>query len=164
MRSQANPNHQNLLTGDSREHQGFWPLFLQVQFCNFCAICPLEMRFVALDSSSQIMEFRTKQRSKPTCRTPSARREEGGQRGKITGGNVREGPRIPLFLSWKMKGVGPNIFDHVGIQGGNQKKTYRYSNFSDTTLSPPSPPPFPPVRKTGGASGTLHFCPDPLSE
>ena len=45
------------------------------QKTNFCAICALEMRFFALDSSSLVMDFRTKQHSKRSCRTPSVRCE-----------------------------------------------------------------------------------------
>ena len=40
------------------------------------------------------MDFRTKQRSKPTCRTPSVRREVGGLRGKITAEYNGEGPKL----------------------------------------------------------------------
>ena len=63
------------LTGDFRDRQAFLALLGEKRKMNFCAICALEMRFVALDSSSLVMDFRTKQRSKPTCRTPSVRRE-----------------------------------------------------------------------------------------
>ena len=79
------------LTPGSREHQG---VLTTVQFCNFCAICALEMRFVALDSSSFVMNFRTKQHSKRSGFRPSVRCEVGGLRGKITAEYNGEGPKL----------------------------------------------------------------------
>ena len=61
---------------------------------NFCAICALEMRFVALDSSSLVMDFRTKQHSKRSGFRPSARREVVVLRGKITAEYNGEGPKL----------------------------------------------------------------------
>ena len=68
---------------------------------NFCAICALKTRFVALNSSSLVMVVRTKQHSKPTSRTPSVRREVGGLRGKITA-EYNGGAEIPFPLNGKV--------------------------------------------------------------
>ena len=66
-----------MLTGDFRDRQAFLALLGEKRKMNFCAICALEMRFVALDSSSLVMDFRTKQHSKRSGFRPSARREVG---------------------------------------------------------------------------------------
>ena len=60
----------------------------------FCAICALKTRFFALDSSSLVMVFRTKQHSKRSGFRPSVRCEGGGVRGKITAEYNGEGPKL----------------------------------------------------------------------
>ena len=82
------------LTGDLRDWERFLALLGEKRKMNFCAICALEMRFVALDSSSFVMDFRTKQHSKRSGFRPSVRCEVGGLRGKITAEYNGEGPKL----------------------------------------------------------------------
>ena len=103
-----------VLTGGLRENQA---LLIWVRKIIWCAIRALKTRFFALDSLSLVMDFRTKQHSKRSCRTPSVRCEVSALGWSITG---KYNGELPLRISptrgggdKKSENLPPPTFDQI---------------------------------------------------